>query len=183
MLLFWRHGYEATSLAELTRAMGLTPPSIYAAYGDKKGLFRAAVRSYLARQLTPVEVIAQAETAEAAARAMIEGAAVAFTGDDTPAGCLLASSAIAVSAEAEDVRRELAAIRCEIEAALRGRIASDVDAGLLPVGTDPSALAAYVMAVVQGFSTLARDGAARSKLEEVAQLAMGVWPSALPRGA
>ncbi len=60
MLLFWRHGYEATSLADLTRAMGVTPPSIYAAYGDKKGLFRAAVRRYLAQPLTPVAVIAQA---------------------------------------------------------------------------------------------------------------------------
>ena len=177
MLLFWRHGYEATSLAELTRAMGVTAPSIYAAYGDKKGLFRAAVHRYLTRSQTPAEVIAQAATAAAAARALIEGAAAAFTGADTPAGCLLASSAIAVSAEADDVREELAAIRREIETALCARIAADMDIGEVPAGADPAVLAAYVMAVIQGLSTLARDGATRAKLQQVAQLAMAAWPS------
>ena len=177
MVLFWRHGYEATSLAELTRAMGITPPSIYAAYGDKKGLFRAAVRRYLAQPMTPVEAIAQAPSAEAAARTMIEGAAVAFTGADTPAGCLLASSAIAVSAEAEDVREELAAIRREIETALRDKIRAGIGNGELASETDPAVLAAYVMTVIQGLSTMARDGATREKLQQVAQLAMAVWPS------
>ena len=176
MLLFWRHGYEGTSLAELTRAMGVTSPSIYAAYGDKKGLFLAAIRRYLSQPQTPVEVITQAPTAEAAARTMIEGAALAFTGPDTPAGCLLASSAIAVSAEAEDVREELATIRRSIEAALRNKIAAGIGAGELPAGTDPTMLAAYVMTVIQGLSTLARDGAPRAKLQRVAQHAMASWP-------
>ena len=108
---------------------------------------------------------------------MIEGAAVAFTGTDTPAGCLLASSAIAVSAEADDVREDLAAIRREIEAALCDKIAAAIGAGEIPARTDPRVLAAYVMTVIQGFSTLARDGAPRTKLLQVAQLAMTVWPS------
>jgi AcrR family transcriptional regulator len=177
MLLFWRHGYEATSLADLTRAMGITPPSIYAAYGDKKGLFRAAVQRYLAQPQTPVEVIAQAPTARAAAQTLIEGAAMAFTGTETPAGCLLASSAIAVSADADDVREELAEIRRTIETALRDKIATGVDNGELPADADPTVLAAYVLTVIQGFSTLARDGATRSKLQQVATLALTVWPA------
>ena len=176
MLLFWRHGYEATSLAELTRAMGVTSPSIYAAYGDKKGLFRAAVQRYLKQPQSPVEVIAAAPTAAAAAHTLIEGAALAFTGNETPAGCLLASSAIAVSAEAEDVREELAAIRREIETALRARISDDVDNGELPSLVDPTILAAYLMTIIQGLATLARDGASRAKLEQVAQYALGFCP-------
>jgi AcrR family transcriptional regulator len=176
MLLFWRHGYEATSLAELTRAMGLTAPSIYAAYGDKKGLFRAAVRRYLGQPQTPAEIIAQAPTARAAAETLIEGAAMAFTGTETPAGCLLASSAIAVSAEADDVREELAAIRRGIETALRDKIAAGIETGELPAEADPTVLAAYVMTVIQGFSTLARDGASRANLQQVATLALKVWP-------
>jgi AcrR family transcriptional regulator len=183
MLLFWRHGYEATSMAELTRAMGVTPPSIYAAYGGKKGLFRAAVQRYLTRPQKPVEVIEQARTAEAAARILIEGAAIAYTGTETPAGCLLASSAIAVSAEADDVREELAAIRRNIEMALRDKIAASIDTGELPEGTDPVVLAAYVMTVIQGLSTLARDGATRPKLQQIAQLAMVVWPSNVPHNS
>jgi AcrR family transcriptional regulator len=174
MLLFWRHGYEATSLAELTRAMGVTSPSIYAAYGDKKGLFRAAVQRYLSQPQTPVAVIAQARTARAAAQTLIEGAALAFTGIDTPAGCLLASSAISV--EADDVREELAVIRREIETALRDKIAAGIRKGELPGQVDPTILAAYIMTIVQGFSTLARDGAPRTKLRQVAKFAMRAWP-------
>jgi len=161
--------------------MGVTPPSIYAAYGDKRGLCRAAVRRYLAQPQTPVEVIAQAPTAKAAARTLIEGAAVAFTGTDTPAGCLLASSAIAVSAEADDVREELATIRGEIEAALRDKIAGSVKAGELPDTADPTVLAAFVMTVIQGLSTLARDGGSRAKLQQVGQLAMTIWPATSPQ--
>ena len=86
MLLFWRHGYEATSLADLTGAMGSNPPSVYTAFGDKKGLFRAAVKRYLSRSQTPFEVIAEASSAEEAARAMMEGSVLAFTGVDTPSG-------------------------------------------------------------------------------------------------
>ncbi len=163
-------------MAELTHAMGVTPPSIYAAYGDKKGLFRAAVQRYLSQSQTPFAVISQAPTAKVAAQTLIEGAAVAYTGTDTPPGCLLASSAIAVSAEAADVREELAAIRRDIETALRDKIAGDIHTGRLPVDTDPVVLAAYVMTVIQGLSTLARDGATRKKLQQIAQLSMVVWP-------
>lgn len=182
MLLFWRHGYEATSLAELTRAMGVTPPSIYAAYGDKKGLFREAVARYLAQPLPPAEMVARAESATAAARWLLEGAAVMFSGETTPPGCLLASSAIAVSAEAEDVRHDLAGIRLGVEAALRDRILADVACGALPADTDASTLAAYVTAVIQGLSTLARDGAPREKLMKVARFALQAWPGALAAG-
>lgn len=176
MRLFWRHGYEATSLSELTRAMGVSPPSIYAAYGDKKGLFREAVSRYLARPLRPGEIIARAPSAQAAARGLIEGAAAAFTGAETPPGCLLASSAIACSAEAADVRDELAAIRRGVEADLRAKIEDGVRTGGLPADTDADTLAAYVMTVVQGLSTLARDGATREKLLRVARTAMLAWP-------
>jgi AcrR family transcriptional regulator len=177
MLLFWRHGYEATSLAELTKAMGVTSPSIYAAYGDKKGLFREAVARYLAQPLPPATMVAQAESATAAARWMLEGAAAMFSGETTPAGCLLASSAIAVSAEADDLRRELAEIRLDVEATLRDKIIADVARGLLPSDTDAETLAAYVTSVIQGLSTLARDGAGREKLMEIARFALKAWPA------
>ena len=177
MMLFWQHGYEATSLAELTKAMGVTPPSIYAAFGDKKRLFREAVGRYLAQPVPPAEIVAQSDHAIAAARWLLEGAAIAFTGEHTPPGCLLASSAIAVSADAEDVRRELADIRLGIEEALRRKIADDVEAGVMPTDTDATTLAAYTIAVVQGLSTLARDGASREKLLSVAELALASWRS------
>jgi AcrR family transcriptional regulator len=103
MLLFWRHGYEATSLADLTAAMGVTPPSIYTVFGDKKGLFRAAVARYMSGPVTSAGIIADAASARDAAAGLLEAAAVGFTGADTPAGCLLATGAISCSAAAADV--------------------------------------------------------------------------------
>lgn len=176
MLLFWRHGYEATSLNDLTAAMGVTPPSIYAAFGDKKGLFLEAVRRYLA-SAPPQRATGKADTARAMAHDLLRGAALRYTGEDTPAGCLVASAAISCSAAAADVKAELSAIRRDTEALLRARIIGATDAGELPAGTDAEALAAHVMAVVQGLSTMARDGASRKKLMRVVDVAMTAWPA------
>ncbi len=176
MLLFWRHGYESTSLADLTTAMGVTAPSVYAAFGDKKRLFLAAVDRYLSGPSSPQTIIDQAPTARDAAWALISGAVVAFTGDETPPGCMLATSAISCSAGAADVQRALGDTRNAVEAHLRGRLDRAVLSGELPTGTDTEALAALVTTTIQGVSTLARDGASREKLERVATMAMGAWP-------
>ena len=174
MLLFWRHGYEGTSLGELTAAMGVTAPSIYAAFGDKKQLFRQVVDRYLSGD-APVRMVEDAATARDAAWALLMAAAQGFTGDGTPPGCLLASAAISGSAASSDVQGELAAIRRAIEAALCRRIERAAAAGEMPSGTDADALAGHVMAVIQGMSTLARDGAGRGKLLRVADVAMQGW--------
>ncbi len=178
MLLFWRHGYEATSLADLTAAMGITPPSLYAAFGDKKRLFFEAVDRYLSGPVTSGSIIDGAATARDAALDLLSAAAQGFTGADTPSGCLLASAAISCSADAADVEARLAAIRRGIEASLRDRIARDIDVGVLAADMDADALAGHVSALIQGMSTLARDGATRDKLMRVAARAMLAWPPA-----
>ena len=180
MLLFWRYGYEATSLSALTAAMGISAPSLYAAFGDKKQLFLQAVNRYLAGPPTPAEMIAAAASAHDAALLLLHGAAIGFTGAYTPAGCLLASAATNCSPAAADVQAALAARRRDIEAALRDRIAKDVAAGELGKDTDADGLAGHVMAAIQGLSSLARDGATRDKLLRVAAVAMQAWPQ---RGA
>ena len=183
MLLFWRHGYEATSLSDLTAAMGVTPPSIYAAFGDKKRLFLKAVGRYLSGPVTSNSIIAGAATAREAAEGLLHASACGFTGADTPPGCLLASSAISCSAAAADVQRELAAIRHGIETQLRDKIVAAIDAGDMTSDADAAALAAHTMAVIQGMSTLARDGATRDKLLSIAAMAMKAWPIRRPRAA
>jgi AcrR family transcriptional regulator len=185
MLVFWRHGFEGASLNALTAAMGITPPSVYAAFGDKRKLFREAVKLYLSGGVqsadggysAPMMMIKSAPSARDAAERLMRSAAVGFTGPATPAGCLLASSAISCSPEASDIRCELATIRQEIEAQLRRRIRVAIEAGELGARTDATALAAFVMTVIQGMSTLARDGAKRKKLLSVVDLAMKNWPS------
>ena len=176
MLVFWRHGYEATSLSELTAAMGVTPPSIYAAFGDKKKLFLETVSLYRSGPVSSDSIIKDAATARAAASGLLHASAMGFTGAGTPRGCLLASSAISCSAAAADVQGELAAIRRRIEARLKEKITRAVKVREMPASTDADALAGHIMAVIQGMSTLARDGASRKKLIRIADTAMRVWP-------
>jgi AcrR family transcriptional regulator len=176
MLLFWRHGYEATSLNDLTSALGVKPSSIYTVFGDKKRLFMESVRRYLSGPVTSESIIAQAPNGRDAARALMQASAIGFTGSDTPLGCLLASSAISCSDAASDVKEELAAIRRGIEASLRDKIVSSVNAAVLPVNTNADALAGLTMAVIQGMSTIARDGATRDKLLLMVDAAMQAWP-------
>ena len=177
MLLFWRNGYETTSVAELTTAMGITAPSLYTAFGDKRTLFLEAVERYTTGgPVTSAGIVRDAATARDAAAGLLEASAEAFTGEGTPAGCLLASAASTGSMAAADVRAALAAIRLRIEADLQQKIERDIAAGLLPADTNAAALAAMTLAVIQGMSTLARDGGPRQKLQAVARTAMLAWP-------
>ena len=172
MLQFWSHGYEASSVSDLTKAMKITPPSLYTAFGDKKRLFLEAVAYYLSGPVTSESIIDEAETGREAAAGLLHAAAIGFTGTETPRGCLLASSAISCSAGAADVQQELAMIRFRIEDRLREKILQSMQAYVSAPGTDAAALAAYTMAVIQGMSTLARDGASREKLLTIASTAM-----------
>jgi AcrR family transcriptional regulator len=176
MLLFWDHGYEATSLSDLTAALDVTPSSIYTAFGDKKGLFMAAVQRYTSGPVNSESIIQGAATAQEAAHGLLRAAAIGFTGESTPRGCLLASSAISCSATAQDVKQALADLRMGIEASLRDKIKRSIKHGSLPPGTDAAALAGHTLAVIQGMSTLARDGASRASLLKVADMAMRCWP-------
>jgi AcrR family transcriptional regulator len=177
MLLFWRHGYEATSVSDLTKAMGITPPSLYTAFGDKKQLFLEAVQLYTSGAVTSESIMNEASTAREAAVGLLQASAIGFTGEGTPAGCLLASSAISCSNAAADVQKALRDIRLNTEHCLRTKIVEDRSMLRLKPKIDAGALAGYIMAVIQGMSTLARDGATREKLLSVASAAMLAWPS------
>ena len=176
MLTFWRHGYETTSVAELTAAMGVSAPSLYTAFGDKKQLFLEAMRLYAGDPEDMERAIAGAPTALHAARDLMTAAATTYTGDDTPRGCLLASATASGSMEAADVQAAVADVRRGIEGCLRRRIEHDIADGVLPSGTHAAALAGLVMAVTQGMSVLARDGASRASLLAMAEAALRAWP-------
>ena len=176
MLLFWRYGYEGTSINDLTAAMQITPPSLYTAFGDKKQLFLEAVRRYVSGPVTSVSIIEAAPTAREAAEGLLKAAATGFTGDSTPAGCLLATSAISCSASAADVQKALSEIRLDIEKRLRAKIELDNQKHRASQKVDAGVMACYMMVVIQGMSTLARDGASRTKLLTVVDAAMQAWP-------
>lgn len=176
MLVFWRSGYETSSIADLTAAMGITPPSLYTAFGSKQQLFLEAVRLYAGDPETTRRALDEAETAFAGARDLLTAAAMAFTGETTPRGCLLASAAASGSEASADVRRAVAEVRRGVMAALEARIVRDIALGALPPGTSAQTLAGLVMAVMQGMSVLARDGLSRKGLLAIAAEALDGWP-------
>ena len=126
MLAFWRHGYETTSITDLTDAMGITAPSLYTAFGNKQQLFLEAARRYADDPAATAAAINGAPTALEAARALLTGAAVAFTGQATPPGCLLASATASGSAASASVQAAVTAIRRSVVDQLRDRITRDV---------------------------------------------------------
>ncbi|GGD13351.1 TetR/AcrR family transcriptional regulator [Aquisalinus flavus] len=176
MLAFWEHGYETTSISDLTAAMGVTAPSIYTAFGDKKRLFLEAMRRYAGDPADLAAAFASASSARQAVAGMLENAARLYTGDATPRGCLLASATATGSKNAADVRDAVAQERRAIRAIIVRRIERDVAAGRLPPETAPPVLADLALAVTQGMSVLARDGADREALLAVARASMTAWP-------
>lgn len=175
MLAFWRTGYETTSIADLTAAMGVTPPSLYAAFGSKQQLFLEAMRRYAGDRSALEQAMAKAPTARAAVAEMLRGAAVLYTGDQTPRGCLLASAAATGSPDAADVRAAVAAERRDIRDIIIRRIETDIAKRNLSPDTPAAVLADLALAVTQGMSVLARDGAERDRLLAVAEAATACW--------
>lgn len=176
MLAFWRSGYETTSIADLTAAMGVTPPSLYAAFGNKQALFLAAMRRYAGDPDALEQAMARAPTARQAVADMLHGAAVLYTGECTPPGCLLASAAATGSPDAAEVRAAVSAERRRIRQIVERRIIADIAAGQLPAETASAPLADLAIAVMQGMSVLARDGATREHLIAVGEAALNAWP-------
>lgn len=176
--LFWAHGYDGTSMADLTRAMGISTSSLYAAFGDKRTLFEEAVLTYT-RQYAAIYIAAALEepTARAAAERILRESADAFTEPDRRTGCLTVSAALAGGADTFDVRQTLVELQAANVRVLRDKITEDVAAGVLPPATDPDLLADYVHALWQGLSNLSNNGTARTVLHDIIGVALRAWPT------
>ncbi|MET7477782.1 TetR/AcrR family transcriptional regulator [Streptomyces sp. NPDC005648] len=175
VMAFWEHGYEATSVSDLTRVMGIGAPSLYAAFGDKRALFDEVVTAYGARYGSFADrALAEEPTARAAVRRALFEAAAEYTAPGRPHGCLVIHAA--TNCTSPEVEESLRVRRNAGIAAFESRIRAGVAAGELPAGTDARALARHAGAVVQGMSQQARDGASREELEALAEIAMSIWP-------
>ena len=175
MLAFWQSGYETTSISDLSAAMGVTAPSLYAAFGNKQQLFLEAMHRYAGDPTTLEQTLAKAPSAREAVTGMLRRAAILYTGAATPPGCLLASAAATGSPDAAEVRKAVTAVRRRIRDFIVRRIDVDVANGLLASDTKSETLADLVIAVTQGMSVLARDGADRASLLAVAETVTLGW--------
>ncbi|WP_422743294.1 TetR/AcrR family transcriptional regulator [Mycobacterium sp. WMMD1722] len=176
MVVFWEHGYEGASLTDLTDAMGITRTSMYAAFGNKEALFRAALQRYLAGPGGYLIRALQEPTALRVAQAFLLGAVQTTTRPDTPRGCLVVQGSLAAGAAGWAARRALTDCREDAWLRLRGRFVEALDAGDLPPETDPGLLARYVMAVANGIAVQAAGGTDAAVLQRVADAALRTWP-------
>jgi AcrR family transcriptional regulator len=178
LALFWERGYEGTSIADLTAAMGITPPSLYAAFGSKEALYHEALDLYRSQPggFTP-EMMAEEPTAYAAIARYLRESATFFADARHPPGCMISTAVLSCAPEHRDVAETVAGLRSASIDAMAERIAAGIVAGELPADTDPHALACFYGAIVQGMSVQARDGADRATLLEIANRALAAWPS------
>jgi AcrR family transcriptional regulator len=175
MLLFWRQGYEGTSLTDLTRELGLTRPSLYAAFKSKKGLFLKALDLYESRAGYRKAAL-KTPTAAAYARALLEGAADLHGDKRNPPGCLGVQGALVCAPQSESIRNELIRRRKVGESIILERLRRAKTEGDLPAEADPADLARYLSIIIYGITVQAAGGATRKELRSVAELALRHWP-------
>jgi AcrR family transcriptional regulator len=175
--LFWRKGYDGTSLADLTKAIGITSPSFYFAFGSKEGLFKKALAHYKASHLGFAEEALREATARAVVERLLYGFADALTDPKCPPGCLAMNCALPSSDETDPIRVGLARWRERRKEVLRVRFEEARLGGDLPADADPDDLARYVMVVSWGMAVDAQTGANREALRRTVATAMRVWPS------
>jgi len=174
--VFWRKGYEGTSVDDLTAAMNINRPSLYAAFGNKEKLFRRALERYSNGPASHVCDALNAPTARAVAERMLLGTVTLLTNPRYPRGCLIVQGALACGDASESVQRDLAMQREAGVAALRKRLERAWREGDLPKNSSPADLARYVSTVAHGLSVQAASGASRAELMRVVKTALRAWP-------
>jgi AcrR family transcriptional regulator len=174
--LFWRKGYEGTSLSDLTGAMRITAPSFYFAFGNKEKLFRKVIENYYASQMELFEAAVREPTVRGVAERFLYGYADILTDSSHAPGCLALNSSLPC-AEDDTVRAWLANLRRELTVRLRKRFAKGRGTGELPINADPDALARYVVVTAWGLAVEAQAGAKRKDLYSAITVALAACPA------
>ena len=180
MEVFWKYGFEAASLSDLTEAMGINPPSLYAAFGDKEHLFLEAVERYQSRHGEACPY-ADERTARGSVERLLTYTATEFSRPCNPRGCLMVMAASTSSTSSPALQSALAQRREAERTRLKARIDQGLKEGELPPGTNTAALADFYSTVLAGMSLQARDGATRKSLMATVATAMRAWPGIADR--
>ena len=174
--VFWSKGYEGASLNDLTEAMGITRPSLYAAFGNKEALFRKALDLYEREKLAYIGAALEAPTARGVAERLLRGALeMQITGSD-PKGCLGVINSVACGAEAESIKAEVLLRRASSEAAMLERFKRAKAEGDFPEHIEPAGLVSYLTALCQGLALQGGGGASPADLERLVETSLGLWP-------
>ena len=175
--VFWEKGYDGASVPDLTEAIGINPPSLYAAFGNKEALFKKALDRYEAKRDQIMEEAFAAPTAREAVTRLLEGTAERLSDKCNPKGCLMVQGALSGGEECEAVKRELSSRRAGGEALIRKRLERAKKEGDLPPKVDAAALARFMATVMYGMAVQAAGGAAPKDLRAIVKTALRAWPA------
>jgi AcrR family transcriptional regulator len=179
MLVFWQYGYDTTSLNDLTSAMGITPPSLYGAFGDKEKLFLEAVQRYTERHEDKISrCLEEAPTAREAVQNLMEIVAIEHTCPQHPPGCMMETVVTNCTAASSHLQTTMAEMKERKKARFTARIQRGIDQGELAPGANAETLSDFYITVLNGMTSLARDKASCGQLQSVVTMAMNAWPAA-----
>ena len=174
--VFWSKGYEGTSLTDLTDAMGVTRPSLYAAFGNKEALFRQALDLYEREKQAYIGHALDAPTARGVAQRMLEGTLANCASESEPRGCLGVIASTACGTEAECIREEVMARGRKFHELFVARMERAITEGDFNGPVDADAISKYIIAVLQGLAVQAGTGATREELQRVVDTTLAMWP-------
>jgi AcrR family transcriptional regulator len=175
--LFWERGYEGTSTADLTKAMGINPPTLYSMFGSKEELYRQALNFSIARENSRrSEILQSSLPVYEALKLYLYDIADGDTQPDKPQGCMVSTAVLQHAEENASVARMTAALRETAIQTLKARFDRAVEEGALPAQTDTDTLARFYGAIVQGMSAQACDGACNALLKRLIDVAITAWP-------
>lgn len=172
--VFWTKGYEGASLSDLTEAMGITRPSLYAAFGNKEALFKQALDLYESEKLAYVRSALDAPTARGVAQRLLEGNIDNITAECP--GCLRVIASVSCGGQDSPIGQDLRDRTHSIRAALLDRLQRAIDEGDFTTPVEAEELTRYLLAVLQGISVQAGSGASREELQQVAKATLAMWP-------
>ena len=176
MRVFWEKGYEGASLADITEAMGINRPSLYAAFGDKESLFLKAMARYAEGPAAYLRTALAAPTARLVVEALVNGAVELLGNSDNPRGCLSVNGALAAGHEAERIKSALVEWRKRGEAEIRKRLKRAQSEGDLPTNLDAGDITRYIATILNGLGVQASNGASKTQMVRVAQMALQALP-------
>ena len=172
MLLFWERGYEGTSMADLTHAMGLNPSSIYAAFGDKRALFQLVAKRYMELRAQYAVKALEEPTLERFTRALFDNTVAFLTTPGHPPTCMTLAGAVGCSLDATPARDLMTEIRKQNQVALRERLLKARKSGELPKEINVDDYTRYLSTIIAGLSIQAANGSTKAELKRTAQMAL-----------
>ncbi len=179
MLVFWSKGYEGATIPELTEAIGIKRPSLYAAFGSKEELFRLALDRYRRDPASYVNRALAEPTAREVFESLLAGVIDLVTDPERPGGCLFVCGSLARGSTDGEIQQQLAARRISGEADIRKRFEQAVTDGDLGADADPAALAKLAATLLWGLSVQAVSGSSREELQQVAEIAIAAFPKSV----